>query len=177
MVALALAYAFAIAFAPAPDKALPQALVAAIALAAAATAALDLERGVDTVQRERPAVAAGLMWLAAAGLTVAVCGIQEVLLFRPSASTADAMQLWKWSMVLCFAVGAAASVAGVWLSTRCAAPALLLFAVAPAPHSSARSGAITQCLLPLGHGTTPFSAVFAPNTPMPPIMPSPQWRL
>lgn len=122
MAALALAYAFALAFAPTPEKALPQALLAAIALAAAVTAALDLERAVDVVQRERPAVAAGLLWLTAAGAAVAVCGMQEVLLFRGPSAPAAAMQSWKWGMVLCFAVAAAASVTSVGVSSKCAAP-------------------------------------------------------
>eukprot|EP00892_Ulva_mutabilis_P006413 jgi/Ulvmu1/4143/UM019_0122.1 len=118
MVALALGYAFALAFEPAPEDELPQSLVAAIALAAAVTAALDLERAVDIVHRERPAVVAGLLWLAAYVVTVLICGAQELLLFRASVSSADAMQWWKWIMVLCFAIGAASAVAGVWVSTN-----------------------------------------------------------
>lgn len=120
MVALALGYAFALAFELTPEKILPQAFVAATALAAAVTAALDLERAVDIVQRERPAVVAGLLWLAAYVLAVVICGAQETLLFRSSVSSTDAMQWWKWITVLCFAISAAAAVAGVWVSTKCA---------------------------------------------------------
>lgn len=125
------------------------AMLATTAVLAAALMALLLERSIGAAQRNRPAVAAGTVWLATHSLTVLYSGMSEGMrcpseeggLGKGHRSGVCTFDRVKWLAVCSFAAAFVAAVLSLLLSSRCgfSCPAPASLVQAAIMHESAHS--------------------------------------